>query len=187
MIWGGRYSSKEAGWWRTSIFFRLTSSPKSWAASARQDVMRCYALFVCATRASSSAKRRSRISCSRVFVCPYRCLRLNRLPSRWYLMYPVLPVRNQELLFRVSIQIFNRSRWNNLLSFLILFQLIQFIWVSLMRELRLVSYDLWVRNYELSISRKMASHFQKWLCQFQKSPAIPSWLVAHCHDTAQFI
>ena len=34
-MWGGQYVSSGTGWWRTSVFFRLTSILKSWVASAR--------------------------------------------------------------------------------------------------------------------------------------------------------
>ena len=36
MMWDGRYSSRSALWWRTSVFFKLNSSPKSWASFAKQ-------------------------------------------------------------------------------------------------------------------------------------------------------
>ena len=67
------------------VFFKLNSNPKNWAASKKQEVMYCKALSVWTTRAASSAKLRSQISCSRVFVwaCVHR--NLNRMLSRLYL------------------------------------------------------------------------------------------------------
>ena len=44
VMWGGRYSSWSADCWRTSVFFKLTPSPKSWAASAKQEVRCCWVL-----------------------------------------------------------------------------------------------------------------------------------------------
>ena len=81
VVWGERYSMG-AGWWRTSVFFKLTSSPKSWAASAKQEVRHCWDLSVWATMAASSAKKRSRTSCLSGFVWAWSFLGLNRLPSK---------------------------------------------------------------------------------------------------------
>ena len=36
-MWGAWYSSRSAGWWRTSVFFKWTSNPKILAASAKQE------------------------------------------------------------------------------------------------------------------------------------------------------
>ena len=99
VMWGVQYSSRGAGWWSTSVFFRLTSSPKSWAASAKLDVRHCRALSEWATRAASSAKRRSRISCSKVFVCACSLLRLNRLPSRRHPVYLASELSNENSSF----------------------------------------------------------------------------------------
>ena len=66
---------------------RLTSRPNSREASAKQHVTRWRARSVWATRAASSAKRRSWISLSCVLVWALRHRRLKRLPSRRYLTY----------------------------------------------------------------------------------------------------
>lgn len=52
----------------------------------KQEVVRCKATSVWATRAASSANQRSWISCSRVFLWSFNCSRLNRPLSRPYLM-----------------------------------------------------------------------------------------------------
>ena len=76
-----------AGWWRTSVFFKLTLSSKSWIASAKQEVRCCRAFSVWATEAVFSAKRRSWNRYSSVFVWACSLLRLNRLLSRQQWMY----------------------------------------------------------------------------------------------------
>ena len=78
---GGWYSSWGAGWWRTQVFFKLTSSPKVWAASANLYVIHCMVDSVWATRASLSANNNSLNSCSMVFVWTCKCLRLYKLLS----------------------------------------------------------------------------------------------------------
>ena len=52
----------------TSVVFKQTSSPKSWPASVMQEVMHCKDISVLAAKSRSSAKQRSQISFSRVFV-----------------------------------------------------------------------------------------------------------------------
>ena len=66
---------------RLAVFLRLTSRSKSWAAFAKQDVICCRAHSVRATRAASSARRRSWITLSWVLVWTCRRRRLNRPPS----------------------------------------------------------------------------------------------------------
>ena len=48
--------------------------------------MLCKALSTSGARAASLEKLRSCISFCRIFVSDYNCRRLNRLPSRWFLM-----------------------------------------------------------------------------------------------------
>ena len=48
-MWGEGYSDLFIGWWKTSVFFRLTSSPKNWVVSTKQGVDRHKAISVCAT------------------------------------------------------------------------------------------------------------------------------------------
>ena len=92
VMWVGLYSSRGADWWSTSVFFKLTSNPKSWEASVKQKVMHNKALSVWATRAALLAKLRSWISCLRIFILACNHRGLNRLLSRWYLTLSSIPV-----------------------------------------------------------------------------------------------
>ena len=87
VMWGGRRSSRRIGCLRTSDFLRLTSGPNSREASAKQDVIHCEACSVWATRAASSAMRRSLISLSWVLEWAWRCRRWKRLPPIRCLLY----------------------------------------------------------------------------------------------------
>ena len=70
-----------AGWSITSVFRRLMVSPKALAASDRQLASSCRSGSFTATRAQSSAKRKSRTRASRTLVLALRRLRSKNRPS----------------------------------------------------------------------------------------------------------
>ena len=78
-----------AGWSITSVFRRMMVSPKALAASDRQLASSCRSGSFTATRAQSSAKRKSRTRASRTLVLAFRRLRSKNRPS--HLLRTLIP------------------------------------------------------------------------------------------------